>query len=79
MDTARRPVKKSTNLTVDSELLRQARELKINLSRTLEQRLDEIIRKARAEHWLEENRGALESYNRHVEHRGAFSDKLRRF
>lgn len=79
MDTVRRPVKKSTNLTVDSDLLRQARELKINLSRTLEQKLEEIIRKAKAEHWLEENRSALESYNRHVERRGVFSDKLRRF
>lgn len=79
MDTTRRPVKKSANLTVDSDLLRQARELKINLSRTLEQKLEEIIRKAKAEHWLEENRSALESYNRHVERRGVFSDKLRRF
>jgi len=29
--------------------------------------------------WLEENRAALEAYNRHVEHDGVFSDGLRTF
>ena len=80
MDAQRhRPQKKSTNLSVDSELLRQAKQLKINLSKTLEQKLEEIIRKARAESWIEENRSAIESYNQHIERRGTFSDKLRRF
>lgn len=80
METQRnRPKKKSTNLSVDSDLLRRAKQLKINLSRTLEQKLEEIIREAKTEHWLEENRSAIESYNRHVERKGAFSDKLRRF
>ena len=34
--------KKATNLTINHDLLRQARELKINLSQTLEERLVEI-------------------------------------
>lgn len=75
---ARAP-KKSANLSLDSELLREARQLNINLSQTFEKHLRDIVRDARAQKWLEENRAALESYNRHVERSGAFSDKLRRF
>lgn len=76
---ANRAPKKSANLSIDSELFRQARQLKLNLSQTLERRLAEIIRDARARKWLEENQSALESYNQHVERNGAFSDRLRRF
>ena len=35
--------KKSTNLSINSDLLRQARDYRINLSKALEQRLVEII------------------------------------
>ena len=35
--------KKSTNLSFNSDLLRQAREHRINLSRVLEQRLIEML------------------------------------
>jgi antitoxin CcdA len=72
-------LKKSTNVSVNRELLRQAKALNINLSRTLEERLAELIREARRTRWLEENREALEDYNRRVERRGVFSDGVRRF
>ena len=71
--------KKSTNLSVNSELLRLAKEHKINLSQTLEQRLAEILREEQAREWLEENQDAIESYNSRIEANGAFSDGLRRF
>ena len=71
--------RQATNLSIDAELLRQARRLGINLSRTLEQRLSELVRDARARQWLENNREAIDSYNRHIEEHGTFSDKLRRF
>ena len=71
--------KKATNLTINRDLLRQARELKINLSQTLEERLAEIIAQRRREQWLAENRRALEEYNRRIEERGVFSDGIRRF
>jgi antitoxin CcdA len=73
------PGRKPANLSIDAELLRQARRLGINLSRTLEQRLSELVRDARAREWVEGNREAIETYNRHIEEHGAFSDKLRRF
>ena len=71
--------RKNTNVTVNSDLLRQARELGVNLSRTLEQRLAEIVASHRREEWLEENREALEDFNVRVSERGVFSDGLRRF
>jgi len=74
-----RAVKKSTNLSINAELLSQARRLGINLSQTLERRLAEMVRESRAKKWLDDNRTALEEYNDHVERHGVFSDRLRRF
>ena len=71
--------RKPANLSINAELLRQAKELNINLSQTLERHLAEIVRQSRREQWLEENREALDAYNRRIEARGVFSDGLRRF
>ncbi|MEW5790723.1 MAG: type II toxin-antitoxin system CcdA family antitoxin [Pseudomonadota bacterium] len=71
--------KKPANLSINSDLLRQARALKINLSQTLEERLAELLREARRSQWLEENQAALDAYNRHIERHGPFSDGLRQF
>ena len=71
--------KKSANLSIDGELLRAAKKLDINLSQTLEERLAELVNAARRRQWLEENRPAIDAYNRRVEQRGVFSHGLRRF
>lgn len=71
--------KKSANLSINADLLQQAKQLNINLSQTLEQHLVEIIRQAQRSRWLAENQGALEQYNRRIEKHGTFSDGLRRF
>ena len=71
--------KKATNVTINADLLRQAKALGINLSQTFEKHLDEVIREARREKWLEENREALDDHNGFIERHGVFSDGLRRF
>lgn len=71
--------KKSANLSINADLLRQAKMLNINLSQTLEQHLAEIIRQEKREQWLTENQQALEAYNLRIETRGVFSDGQRRF
>jgi antitoxin CcdA len=71
--------KKSTNLSINSDLLRQAKEQRINISQALEQRLAELLREEKSRRWKEENREAIEDYNRRIEAHGAFSDGLRRF
>lgn len=71
--------KKSANLSINADLLQQAKQLNINLSQTLEQHLAEIVRQAQRSQWLAENKNALDEYNRRIESRGTFSDGLRRF
>ena len=71
--------KKSANLSINADLLQQAKQLNINLSQALEQHLAEIVRQAQRSRWLAENQCALEEYNRRIEMRGTFSDGLRRF
>ena len=71
--------KKSANLSINADLLQQAKQLNINLSQTLEQQLVELVRQAQQKQWLAENQNALEEYNRRIEKHGVFSDWLRRF
>ena len=71
--------KKATNITINADLLREAKSLGINLSHTFERHLAEVVRKARRERWLEENREALDDHNAFIERHGVFSDGLRRF
>lgn len=71
--------KKSTNLSINADLLEQAKKLNINLSQTLERHLAEVVRHAQNSQWLEENKNALDEYNRRVALSGTFSDGLRRF
>lgn len=71
--------KKACNVSVNEDLLRQAKELGINLSQTLEGELEKRVRDARAKVWQEENREAIEAYNRYVAEHGVWSDELRAF
>ncbi len=71
--------RKPTNLSVNSDLLRKARECGLNLSAVMEAALIEQVRKSQRERWLEENREAIDAYNEHVERNGVFSDGLRSF
>lgn len=71
--------KKSTNLSINSDLLRQVKERRINISQALELRLAELLREEQSRQWKEENREAIEDYNHRIEAHGTFSDGLRRF
>jgi len=71
--------KKPTNVTVNSDLLKKAKALDINMSAALEQKLIELIKQKQAARWLVENQAAIAEYNRQVETNGAFADDLRSF
>jgi antitoxin CcdA len=71
--------KKSANLSINSDLLRLAKENHINLSQALEQRLDEVLREEQRRKWLTENLEAVNEYNSRIDRHGVFSDGLRRF
>jgi len=71
--------KKAVNLSVDSALLREARDRDINLSATLERALEDALRQDRRARWLADNRQRIAAYNEQVEVHGAFADTLRSF
>lgn len=71
--------KQATNLSINSDLLRQAKELKINVSRAAEERLAELIRAERERELREELAESFRAYNEHVEKYGLFSDGMRLF
>ena len=71
--------KQPANLSINSELLAQARELNINLSATLEQALEQEVRTAQRDKWLTDNAQAIENCNQLTETYGLFADKHRTF
>lgn len=72
---ARRP----TNLSLDSDLLLRARELKINVSRAAEEGIACAIRAERERLWQIENAKAIADANAFVEGRGLPLAKHRQF
>ncbi len=71
--------KKPTNLTVNSDLLHQAKDLNINLSSILEIALSDAVKQRKREEWKKENTESIDSYNQFVSENGLFSDGLRTF
>lgn len=71
--------KKAVNLTVNSDLLRQARAAGVKLSQVFERALELETRALQQARWLEDNAEAIEAYNVHVARDGVFSDGLRKF
>jgi antitoxin CcdA len=50
--------------------------MKINLSETLEEELRKRVQAERDEKWRNENRAAIESYNRFIEKNGVFGQEF---
>jgi len=71
--------KRASNLSINSDLLVEARKYKINLSGLLEQALIQTLAEKKRDEWLKENQQALEDYNQRIEARGVFSDGMRTF
>lgn len=69
-------MKRATNVALEATLLDDAKALGINLSKTLEEALVVKLKKERARRWLEENRVAIEAYNREVEEHGTFAERM---
>ncbi len=71
--------KKATNLSLNSELLAEAKRLNINLSATMEKALaQEVAVRLQAE-WLAQNAESIQAYNELTEKHGLFSDQHRVF
>ncbi len=73
------PFRRPTNVSLDAGLVREARELSINISRACEEGLAQSIREARARQWREANREALDSSNAFVDAKGLPLQRFRQF
>ena len=71
--------RKPTNLSLDNELLREAKALGINVSRSAEAGIEVAVRRQKQLNWLKENAAAVESSNAYVEEKGLPLSQYRRF
>lgn len=68
-----------TNLSLDSQLVQDARSLGVNLSQAAEAGLRQAVSRAKAEQWKRENAEAIASYNAYVEANGLPLARFRQF
>jgi antitoxin CcdA len=69
--------KRAVNVTVDEEVLADAKELRLNLSQVLEDELRKRVTEEKTRRWQEEHREAIETHNRFIEKHGIFGAKYR--
>ena len=69
--------KKATNVSVNSDLLRQAKALGVNVSALVEKELATRVKEIKIARWEEENKEAIESYNAMIRKEGVFGSKWR--
>lgn len=75
----RRSDVRPTNVSLPAALVAEARELGVNISAASASGLDQAVKKARAEKWLQENQAALEASNAYVEKQGLPLARYRMF
>jgi antitoxin CcdA len=75
----RRERRVTTNVSLDAALVAEARALGVNISKASAAGLENAVAAARAERWLKENQGALDSSNAFVESNGLPLHTLRQF
>ena len=76
MPQARR---RSTSLTLDRQLLDEARDFGVNVSRAAEEGVSLAVQAARARRWREENAAAMDDYNGFIDTHGVPLAHLRKF
>ena len=74
-----KPLRKPTNLSLASALLKEAKALGINVSRSAEAGIAEAVKRHKQEKWLKENANALASSNAYVEANGLPLARHRQF
>lgn len=72
-------IRRPTNLSLDSALLKEAKALGINVSRSAEAGIAEAVKLHKQKKWLEDNATALASSNAYVEANGLPLARHRQF
>ena len=68
--------KKATNLSLSVSTLEKARELGLNLSKTVDELLEKEVRRVYRIQWAERNQAAIEQYNARIESEGTFAQQV---
>jgi len=79
MKTGVRARTRPTNVSLDASLVEEAKALGVSISQASNRGLEEAVKKARAERWLEENMEALEASNEWLKANGLPLEKYRLF
>ena len=67
--------KKAVHLSIDAELAAEAKAAGTNMSALLEKALREELRERGWRKWREDDRAALEAYDRHIEEDGLWANE----
>lgn len=71
--------RKSVNISIESRLIEEAKELGINISRAAEESIAKAVSDEKSRRWLLENKEAIESSNEYVRRNGLPLAKYRLF
>jgi antitoxin CcdA len=72
-------LKKATNLTLNTEVLAEAKKLGINISKACDAFLESLVRQEKERLWKLENADFIASYNKTIEDEGLPLDSWRTF
>ena len=75
----RSPFRRPTNVSLDADLVDEARMLDLNVSRSCEEGLAAAVQAERRRRWIEDNREAMEAANAWVAETGMPLAKYRMF
>ena len=75
----RKAPKQAANLTINSHLLKAARESSVNVSAEMEDALAYKVGATKGKAWLRDNADAIAAYNEFVTEHGAYSNGSRSF
>ena len=68
--------KRAVNVSVDAGILKVAKEIDINLSQALEDKLRDMTEPERVRRFREQNKEFFESYNAYIARNGVFGEEL---
>lgn len=72
-------LKKATNLTLNTEVLAEAKKLGINISKACDAYLESLVKQEKERRWQLENSEFIASYNKTVNEEGLPLDQWRTF
>ena len=72
-------MKKATNLTLNNDVLVEAKMLRINISKVCDTFLEYLVRSEKESRWISENQDFINEYNQITEKEGLPLDKWRTF